>query len=194
MTTALEETSTTELVSGLLLDFYGGRGVLVAPAPESAPEDRLWLVLTPSTGELQELVVGDVAVGECMPVHELIDALARGWLAEKTSRQHTEVLLARMEQMVEDIRSYAIERQLEGHYCRAGLNKALEHFDLEPFHPRYRLVVSATASIELDADSPSEAESRVRYLVDGLAISGDSDEEEVETLLSSVHVDGIEAL
>jgi len=194
MTAALEDTSTTELVSGLVFDFYGGRGVLVAPAPESAPEDRLWVVLTPSTGELQELVIGDLSSSEFMFMDELLQRLVSGWMKEKATRLHTEVLLARMEEKVEDIRSYAIDRQLEGHFCREGLNKALEHFDLEPYHPRYRLLVTATASIELDADSSSEAESRVRYLVDGLALSGDNDEEEVETLLNSVHVEAVEAL
>ena len=192
MTAALE--TSTELVSGLLFDFYGGTGVLVAPAPESAPEDRLWVVLTPSTGELQELVIGDLSSSEFMFMDELLQRLVSGWMKEKATRLHTEVLLARMEEKVEDIRSYAIDRQLEGHFCREGLNKALEHFDLEPYHPRYRLLVTATASIELDADSSSEAESRVRYLVDGLALSGDNDEEEVETLLNSVHVEAVEAL
>ena len=194
MTAAVEDTSTTELVSGLLFTFYGGTGVLVAPAPESAPEDRLWLVLTPSTGAFEELVIGDLSSSDLIPMDELIQGLASGWMRERSTRQHTEVLLARMEEKVEDIRTYAIERQLEGHYCREGLNKALEFFDLEPYHPRYRLLVTATASIELDADNADEAENRVRYLVDGLAISGDNDEEEVETLLNSVHIEGVEAL
>jgi len=194
MTAAVEDTSTTELVSGLLFDFYGGRGVLVAPAPETAPEDRLWAVLTPSTGQLEELVIGDLSSSDFMSTDELIQGLASGWMSEKATHQHTEVLLARLEEKVADIRAYAIDRQLEGHFCREGLNKALEFFDLEPYHPRYRLLVTATASIELDADNADEAESRVRYLVDGLAISGDNDEEEVETLLNSVHIEGVEAL
>ena len=99
-----------------------------------------------------------------------------------------------MEELVEDIRTYAIEQHQVGHYCRAGLNEALEHFDLEPFQPRYRLLVTATASIELDADDADRAEHRVRYLIDGLAISGDNDEEEVETHLRNVEIEAVEAL
>ena len=109
-----------------------------------------------------------------MPVKTLLTGVAEGWARDLADLERAGVQVAHLEEKLFDIRQYAIDKHLAGHYCLAGLNEALEHFDLETFEPRYQVPVSVSAVFEISAADETEAYHRVRYLVDSIAYSGSS--------------------
>ena len=56
------------------------------------------------------------------------------------------------------------------------------------YQPRYHVPVTVTATVHITADDADSAQRRVRYLIDGLAYSGDSDDDEVEVTLDDTQV------
>ena len=68
----------------------------------------------------------------------------------------------------------------------------MAHFDAEPYAPRYRVPLTISAVLEINADDSDEAARRVRYLIDGLAVSGEGDTEDVYTTLGSIEIGDIE--
>ena len=182
------DTSTTELRLGSTFAYYGGQGVLVTPAPGTDEAEARWLVWNPSTCVLEEMAVTDPTWIEPTPMNKLIAQLASGLVNERSIRLMAESQLTAKANLVDDIRSYAIDRQGEGHFCRDGLNTALAHFGLEPYEPRWRVEVVVVTMIELNADDAAQAASRARYLVDGVAISGDSEHDDLDHELVSVEV------
>jgi hypothetical protein len=64
---------------------------------------------------------------------------------------------ARHQKVLDDIRSYAVERHIAGDICRSGLNTFLETFSLPTYEPRIRVSYTITGSYEVDTDDPDAA-------------------------------------
>jgi hypothetical protein len=64
---------------------------------------------------------------------------------------------ARHQKVLDDIRSYTVERHLAGDICRSGLNAFLETFGLPTYDPRIRVSYTITGSYEVDTDDADEA-------------------------------------
>lgn len=96
------------------------------------------------------------------------------------------------EQVLVDIRAYAVDKHQDGDICRGGLNAFLTAFGLPEFAPRVRVRYTLTGSYEVDADDADAADRDARgYLKPDLAqldnVIDDSD-------TYSVHVDDVEEL
>jgi hypothetical protein len=96
------------------------------------------------------------------------------------------------EQVLTDIRAYAVDKHQDGEICRGGLNDFLTAFGLPEFAPRVRVRYTLTGSYEVDADDADAAGRDARgYLKPDLAqldnVIDDSD-------TYSVHVDDVEEL
>jgi hypothetical protein len=190
MTVVEPEQYEIDLAPGASFTHSTGRAVLVSPTDPAHPSDRLWLVWNPATGSLEEIVVGAVTWDtDPLPFAEIFTGLAEGWSQLQAEHEHTRVQLARTEERVQEMRVYAINKHLAGHYCRDGLNEALEHFELEPYEPRYRVQVTVTAVFVLSANTSERAYNRARYLVDGIAYSGSTEEDELEVTEEDTQVD-----
>jgi hypothetical protein len=167
--------------------------VLISPADSTDPDcPRSWIWNT-GTGSLEELVIGAPEWDlHPIPFATILTGLAEGWARDRADLERAAVEVARLEEKVLDIRQYAIDKHLAGHYCREGLNEGLEHFGLEPYLPRYRVQVTVSATFELNADGADRAYNRVRYLVDGLRYSGDRDDDDLEVSEQLTVVDAAE--
>lgn len=182
-----------ELAPGASFTHSAGRAVLIAPVNPAEPADRQWLVWNPCSGSLEELVVGAVTWDtDPLPFAHIFSGLAAGWSDLRADHEHTRVLLANAEEKIDAMREYAIEKHVAGHFCRDGLNEALEHFDLEPYERRYRVTVTVTATLLLNADDSQRAYNRARYIIDGLAYSGSTEEDELEITDERTEVDTAE--
>ena len=193
MTLDLSNDTFTETARrGRTFTYSGGRGVLVCPDPQ---DPTCWLIHHPATNVLSIAELGEVIWrNESVTDDELVQALATAWQTECHARTVADERLAEKVQLVEDVRQYAIERFLDGSICRDGLNNALAHFNAEPYEPRYRVPLMVNAVIEINADDSDEAARRVRYLIDGLAVSGESGHEDVYTQLGSIEIGDVEEL
>jgi len=180
------QTSDRPLERGRTFRHWGGTWTLVAPAPDG---EGSWVALNTDTHAMAILTVVDVVwTGQTLDDHQLAIEVATAWHALHQRWERVQARLAEKEQMITDIRAYAIDRHLEGAFCRDGLNTALRHFDLEPYQPRYHVPITLSATVHITADDADSAQQRVRYLIDGIAYSGDSDDDEVEIALDDTQV------
>lgn len=173
MTTNTTDTQTTNdhpLERGRTFRAWGGTWTLVAPATDS---EGSWVALNADTHAMAILNLVDVVwTGQSLDDDQLAVEVATAWHALHQRWERVQARLTEKEQMITDIRQYAIDRHLEGAFCRDGLNTALRHFDLEPYTPRYQVPVTVEATVHITADDADAARRRVRYLTDGLAYSG----------------------
>jgi hypothetical protein len=74
--------------------------------------------------------------------------------AERARRWRTDhdTLTHRHQQVLSDIRAYAIARHREGAVCRDGLNDFLAEFALPRYEPRFKVTFTITGSYDLDPD------------------------------------------
>jgi hypothetical protein len=99
-----------------------------------------------------------------------------------------ENLVSSCQTRLQEIRDYAIERHEVGDICASGLREFLEHFGMEPFTRTFEFTVSLHGSVSINADNVDAAASRLRYLIDGVAYSGDTSEDDVNFTLGSIEV------
>jgi hypothetical protein len=167
------------LERGRTFRHWGGTWTLVAPDPDAADN---WVAVNTDTHAMAILTVVDaVWTGQVMDDDQLAVEITTVWHALHQRWERVQARLSEKEQMIHDIRAYAIDRHLEGAFCRDGLNTALRHFDLEPYQPRYQVPVTVHATVHITADDAETARRRVRYLIDGIAYSGDSaDDDDVD--------------
>lgn len=117
---------------------------------------------------------------------EVVRTLTTALTAAQGGLQDAERALSAQQQLVRDIREYAIERHRAGDICREGLDQAFVHFELHPYMPRHSIAVTIVANIGINATSEEEALDRVRFLIDGIAYSGDNHDDDIEVALDSV--------
>ena len=122
-------------------------------------------------------------------MNALVQTLGTAAFDAQNRLQNAQMAVAEHEQLMQDIREYAIARHLDGDFCREGLNQALAHFDLDPYNPRHTIRVNVTATFGINAVTEEDALQRVRFLIDGVAYSGHSDEENLDVELDSIHVE-----
>jgi len=185
--------STNPHMRGATFHYWAGQGVLLCPDPE-APDQR-WLVWNTTTRTISPMVVEHVDFDrESTSDDDLVAGLVSCWQASEQARQRVEEALEAKVELIADVRQYAIDRFLDGSICQDGLNSALEHFNVDPFEPRYRVPLIVNGVVEINADDSDEAARRVRYLLDGLAISGERDNELISTELGNVAIGDIEMI
>jgi hypothetical protein len=135
-TTDPQTTTDHPLQRGRTFRHWGGTWTLVAPATDAADS---WVAVNPDTHAKAILTVLDVVwTGQTLDDDQLAVEITTAWRALHQRWERVQARLAEKEQMITDIRQYAIDRHLEGAFCRDGLNTALRHFDLEPYQPRYQ--------------------------------------------------------
>jgi hypothetical protein len=61
------------------------------------------------------------------------------------------------EQVLTDIRAYAVDKHQNGDICRSGLNDFLEHFGLAVFEPRVRVCFTISGSYDVEGDDADAA-------------------------------------
>ena len=138
MTTNTTDPQTTNhpLERGRTFRHWGGTWTLVAPTPDG---EGSWVAVNTDTHAMAILTVVDVVwTGQTLDDDQLAIEVATAWHALHQRWENVQARLAEKEQMITDIRAYAIDRHLEGAFCRDGLNTALEHFDLTPTSPDTR--------------------------------------------------------
>ena len=185
-TTDTQTTSANPLQRGRTFRHWGGTWTLIAPNPDA---EGSWVAVNTDTHAMAIMAVVDVVwSGQTLDDDQLAAEVATAWQALHQRWENVQARLVEKEQTIADIRAYAIDRHLEGAFCRDGLNTALRHFDLDPYQPRYQVPVTVSATVHITADDPDSAQRRVRYLIDGLAYSGDNDDDEVEVTLDDTQV------
>ncbi len=149
--TMLDTEQLLDLAFGASFAFADGRAVRISPVDPSDPCDRTWWIWNTSTGSLQQMVIGAPTWDlDPLPFGLILQGLARGWARDLADLERAGVHVAHLEEKVRDIREYAIEKHLAGHYCRDGLNQALEHFGMEPYLPRFRVQVTVTGDVRAE--------------------------------------------
>ncbi|MDQ1249509.1 MAG: hypothetical protein QG597_3884, partial [Actinomycetota bacterium] len=68
----------------------------------------------------------------------------------RTVTSHAEKEEAANQQILADIREYAIGKHEAGYFCRSGLNEFLEAFDLPEYQPRLRVRYTVSGSYDVD--------------------------------------------
>lgn len=120
---------------------------------------------------------------------EVLPALATAAFEAQNRLQGVEGALASQQQLVQEIREYAIARHLDGDFCREGLDQALDHFGLDRYQPRHVVAVTINATVTVDADTEVSATERVQYLIDGVAYSGQTDHDHLDVALDAIDVE-----
>jgi hypothetical protein len=155
-------------------------------------EQGQWVGLTPESNVIKVNTVDAVATGDHIEPDLLIARLASGqqWFQRRlgTAQEQVQTLSS----TIESIRDYAIERHRDGSICRSGLDEFLSHFDFAPYAQRFSVPVTVTATFEITADNETAARSRVRYLVDGIASSGQTDADNVDVEARDIDVEQAE--
>lgn len=88
-----------------------------------------------------------------------------------------------------DIRDYAVAAHERGDICLQGLRDFLEAFDLDPYPGTIEVSIAMYGSATINAADVDTAISRVRYLLDGFAHSGESSDDDFTIELGSIEVD-----
>lgn len=175
---------------GRTFTYSSGQGIVLMPASD---DDR-WVILNPGTHTVETIRLAHVAWSLSIATDEeiltgLVDACQTTFRRAMEGRTEAE----RLNATIGEIREYAIDKHRDGHFCRDGLNEALEHFGLDRYDPRYTATITVTATAEINADSAGDALSRLRHLVDGIAYSGDEYTDDLEISTTDIHVGEIDA-
>lgn len=181
--------SATTPTRGRAFTYSSGRGIVLMPYG-----DETWAILNPASQTVDTIRLDHVTWDTTTASDEeilvgLVDACQATFRRAMQHRSEVE----RLDATISEIREYAIDRHREGHYCRDGLNDALEHFGLDRYEPRYTACITITATAEINADTPHDAESRLRHLIDGVAYSGDTYTDDLDLSLTDVEITEIEA-
>lgn len=169
--------------------YSSGRGIALMPAEV----DGTWCILNPDTHSVETVRLERVDwQDELVGGEEILRALVMACQATFARAMQDRGDAERLDATIDEIREYAIDKHREGHFCRAGLNEALEHFGLERYEPRYTAVVTVNATAEINADSLEEAGRRIRHLVDGLAYSGENYNDALDITIDEISVTDVE--
>ena len=135
-TTDPQTTSANPLQRGRTFRHWGGTWTLIAPNPDA---EGSWVAVNTDTHAMAIMAVVDVVwTGQSLDDDQLAAEVATAWQALHQRWENVQARLVEKEQTITDIRPYAIDRHLEGAFCRDGLNNALRHFDLDPTNPATR--------------------------------------------------------
>ena len=188
--TSLTDIDTDTPCRGRTFTYSSGQGIVLMPATD---DDR-WLILNPGTHTVETIRLGHVAWSSSIATHEeILTGLVNA--CQTTFRQAMEgqTEAERLDATIGEIREYAIDKHRDGHFCRDGLNEALEHFGLERYEPRYTATITLTATAEINADTPDDARSRLRHLIDGVAYSGDEHSDDLDITMDDIDISEIES-
>lgn len=116
------------------------------------------------------------------------------WLAadawDRTEQMREEASAAH--QKIDSMRSYAIEKHLDGTICREGLNDFLAAHDLDIYQPRHRAQVTVRLDVEVNgADGEFEAAQMIRNCVE---VSSNDEDDVWITTEPDLTVSGVQSL
>lgn len=188
--TSLTEINTEMPCRGRTFTYSSGQGIVLMPASD----DDKWVILNPGTDIVETIRLGHVAWSLSIATDEeiltgLIHACQTNFGRAMEGRAEAE----RLDATISEIREYAIDKHRDGHFCRDGLNEALEHFGLDRYDPRYTATITLTATAEINADTPDDARSRLRHLIDGVAYSGEEYTDDLDITMSDIDISEIES-
>ena len=188
--TSLTEIDTDMPCRGRTFTYFSGQGIVLMPACD----DDMWVILNPGTHTVETIRLGHVAWSLRIATDEeiltgLVNACQTTFRRAMEGRAEAE----RLDATICEIREYAIDKHRDGHFCRDGLNEALEHFGLDRYDPRYTATIALTATAEINADTPDDARSRLRHLIDGVAYSGDEHTDDLDITIDELEISEIES-
>jgi hypothetical protein len=172
------------------------RGQILTPGlvllHAECPDGSTWLALTTSNDVTVVDTTEVVPTGDTIDDGELFRRLVAAQQLTTERSELAEQLVQELRASIGQMRTYAIDKQREGHFCRDGLNEALAHFGMEPYEPRFTVPVTVYATVEINADSEAAAAHRVRYILDGLAYSGETTNEDLDIRTIEIDVQDAE--
>src|SRR6266568_671398 len=167
----------------MLAQLEDDRPQLVIVADLADDSDTVWVV-TPSDPDSEDLTTRVISRGTLTAAPHELEA-AQQDLAQRLTLRLAADAGARAEQMREQanaahrkiasMRTYAIDKHLDGTICRDGLNDFLAAHDLDLYQPRHSARVTVSLDVEVyEADDRYEAARMIRNCIE---VSSNDDDE-----------------